>query len=220
MPKIDPEMMENAHAILKRTKVFVFNQLLSLLNCSIRSGRLKLKQWSAYNSYNQNGRYYTLPGVPLFDENGLWHYKEIYFSKHGTLKNTVIHLINQSPAGLTGHQIGRLVKISPRSFLHHFQNAPGICREKHGGVYVYFSDEEKIYGRQVENHLKDLMSTEQQLTDADAIVILTALIKRHQIGVDRIMSLPEIKARGFSRVMINEFLDRHNLVKKKAITEP
>ncbi len=86
MRKLDPEKITHAKAVLEQKKVFSFDQLLSLLECSTRYGRTKLKQWRTYNSYNKNGRYYALPEVPIFDENGLWHYGDIYFSKHGTLK--------------------------------------------------------------------------------------------------------------------------------------
>lgn len=219
MTKINPEKIRNAQTILKRKKVFMFNQLLSLLSCSTRTGRLKLKQWHVHSSYNQNGRYYTLPSVPHFDEVGLWHYKDIYFSKHGTLKSTVIHLINKSSSGLTSNQIGKLVKLSPRSFLHHYRNDPGIQREKHGGVYVYFSDNPERYGQQIENYLNIIMLAAQKITDADAIVILTALIKFHQVSLEQIMALPEIKERRLSNSAVNEFLSRHDLLKKTPNTK-
>ena len=130
--------------------------LLFLLNCSVRSGRSKLKQWHAHTSYNNNGKYYALPEVPRFDMNGLWWHRGAYFSKHGTLKNTVVHLVGASSAGLNGVQIGRLVGLDPRSFLCHLRDAPGIQREKHQGVYVYFSDDESIYLEQVASRLEEI----------------------------------------------------------------
>ncbi len=165
MFKINPEKIEKTQAVLKKKKVFVFPLLISLLSCSVRTGRLKLKQWGAYSSYNQNGKYYTLPSVPDFDENGLWWYKDIYFSKHGTLKNTVVHLINKSTSGFSGDQIGKIIALSPRSFLHHFRNTPGIRRQKHAGVYVYFSDDADRYNQQVQSRLKALA---EHISDVDA----------------------------------------------------
>ncbi|EFK10653.1 conserved hypothetical protein [delta proteobacterium NaphS2] len=68
---------------LEEKKIFTLDTLVSFLSCSVPTARLKLKQWGTYTSYNQNGRYYTMPSVPRFDDNGLWHYSEIYFSQYG-----------------------------------------------------------------------------------------------------------------------------------------
>jgi hypothetical protein len=220
MPKIDQKKVKNAIKYFQKIKVFTINQLVSSLNCSAASARLKLKQWKVYTSYNQNGRYYAMPTAPRFDENGLWRYQYIYFSKHGNLKNTLIHLVNQSSSGLTGNQIGDIVGLSPRSFLHHFRDTPGICREKHGGVYVYFSENPDKYKEQLQKQSTAVTRTAKFLTDADAVVILTALIKHHHICIEDIMALPEIKARNFSAFVIREFLDRHGLVKKTPTTKP
>ncbi|HKL58901.1 MAG TPA: hypothetical protein VJ863_03300 [Sphaerochaeta sp.] len=43
-------------------------------------------------SYNHNGRFYTLAGIPQFDEHGLWGYKNIRFSRFGTLMDLRIVL--------------------------------------------------------------------------------------------------------------------------------
>jgi len=43
-----------------------------------------------------NGRYYTLPQVPVFDENGLWKFQTVLFLNHGNLKQTIVALITDS----------------------------------------------------------------------------------------------------------------------------
>jgi len=155
-----------------------------------------------------------MPTVVRFDESGLWHYEKVSFSKYGNLKNTVVHLINASSSGLSGHEIGDLVRLRPRSFLHHFRNAAGIRREKTEGVYVYYSGEADKYREQVQTRLEGLISAGDVLSDADTIVVLTALIKHHGISFDDIMRLPEVRERGLSGAVIREFLNRHGLLKK------
>lgn len=220
MPKLTEQELKLAFKFLEGKKVFSLNQMMTSLSCSMPTARLKLKHWQAYTSYNQNGRYYALPTVPSFDENGLWFYKNIFFSKYGNLRNTVVHLINNSPSGLTGKEIGELVSLAPRSFLHHFRNVTGIQREKTKGVYVYFSDDPGRYRAQVRNLSKTLISKAGPLSNADAVVILAALIKHHNICVEDIMNLPEVRGRNFSRLVIYEFLDRHGLLKKTPGTRP
>jgi hypothetical protein len=219
MLKFHEKKLESVFKFLEGKKVFTLDQLVSSLSCSTPTARLKLKQWHAYTSYNQNGRYYTMPTVPRFDENGLWFYEAISFSKYGNLRNTVIHLIKNSPLGLTGNEIGNLVRLAPRSFLHHFRKVSGICREKREGVYVYFSDDVDRYKEQIRNRSRALIEEGKQLRDADVIVILTALIKHHKITIEDIMGLPEVRGGNFSRVVIREFLDRHDLLKKTPVTK-
>jgi len=87
-------------------------------------------------------------------------------------------------------------------------------------VYVYFSDEAERYKEQLQNRSRGFISAGKLLSDADAVVILTALIKHHGVSGEDIMQLPEVRKRGFSEDMIREFLDRHDLLKKTPITRP
>lgn len=221
MARIYEEKLKNVVKVLEKKKVFTLSQLVSALECSVPTGRLKLKQWRTYTSYNENGRYYTLPKIPCFNENGLWHYKEISFSQHGNLKKTVVHLITNSSSGLTGKQIGDLVRLPSRSFLHHFRDAPGIQREKRDGVYVYFSAGTDTYREQLQHRLRAITEPSKILSDAEALFILTALIKHHNISPEAIAELPEIKEREISLCAIREFMRRHDLlVKKTPPTDP
>ena len=220
MTKLSEGRLKNVFNLLEDIKVFTLERLVSSLSCSIPTARLKLKKWGAYTSYNKNGRYYAMSTVPRFDDNGLWHYEDIFFSRYGNLKNTIVHLVERSPSGLTGKEIGAFVRLDPRSFLHHFRNAGGIQREKPEGVYVYFSDNHVTYKQQRESRSKLAHSAVEFLSEANVVVILTALIKHHGIGLEEIMALPEIRMHKISLAAIRDFLERHGLVKKTPTTKP
>jgi len=215
MPRIDPETNKLAIATVKREKIFTLNMLVTILGCSSRTAQTKLKLWKSHTSYNQNGKYYTLPTVPEFDLNGLWRYKDAAFSRHGNLKKTVIHLVTSAPAGLSGRQLGELLRLSPQSFLHHFRECPGICREKHNGVYVYFADDTSVYESQVQQRRSIVRRPPiVTISDPEAIMILTAIIKHHGISAEDILTLPEIKKSKLAKSAIQGFLEYHGLVKK------
>ena len=220
MLKFNGQRLGYVFKFLEDAKVFTLEQLVSSLSCSIPTARLKLKQCKAYTSYNHNGRYYALPTVPRFDNSGLWCYEDVCFSKYGNLKRTIVHLIDSSPSGLTGKEIGDLVRLDPRSFLHHFRAVGGIQREKIEGVYVYFSENPDRYEKQLRSRSQVARSGEELLSDSDAVVILAALIKHHDISVEDIMGLPEIRMHKISSSVIREFLDRHGLLKKTLTTKP
>ena len=74
----------------RRQKIITIEQLVRLLKCTVITVRQRLKKWKTYTIINKNGRYYTLTKIPVFDENGLWKYQTVLFSKHGNLKQTAL----------------------------------------------------------------------------------------------------------------------------------
>jgi hypothetical protein len=162
-----------------------------------------------------------LPQVPIFDKNGLWHHKNVSFSKHGNLKKTFIHLVASANTGLTGRQLGKLLGLSPQSFMHHFRDCPGICREKHDGVFVYFSNEVSICERQIQNR-KALVGRQAvvSISDSEAIMILVAVIKHHVITPEEILAIPEMGKIKVELTAIQDFFEYNGLGKKNPDTLP
>lgn len=220
MPRISPETARKTQVLIKKEKVFTLSYLISLLGCSSRAAQTKLQQWQTYTSYNKNSKYYAMPDIPHFNVHGLWHYKGISFSKNGGLKETVVNLICRSDSGLSGAQIGKLVNLPPQSFLHHFRNVEGIRRKKQEGVFIYFSADPDRYHQQVKKGLAAVSFPVKSLSDAQAITILIALIKHHDMTVDDILALPEVKKNKLSFEIIQGFLEYHGLLKKTPDIRP
>jgi len=215
MARLGQHTIKAAWRHFEKAKVFNIGELVCVLKCSIPSARLKLKQWQAYTSYNQNGRFYALPQVPRFDRHGLWRHKNAAFSKHGNLKKTIVYLVTSAAAGLSGRQLGDHLGLLPQSFLYHFRECPGICREKHDGVYVYFADDALVYERQVRQRRSIVCRPPLvAITDPEAIMILVAIIKHYGITTENILTLPEIKKSKLTKPAIQGFLEFHGLVKK------
>ena len=61
---------ERARRAFRCRKIMTLGEVAEFIRSSIHTARRRLKQWQAANSYNHNGRYYTLPEVPEFDGNG------------------------------------------------------------------------------------------------------------------------------------------------------
>ena len=58
MGRLDQREIKAVWHQLEKIKVFNIGDMTSILTCSVPNARLKLRQWQAYTSYNQNGRYY------------------------------------------------------------------------------------------------------------------------------------------------------------------
>lgn len=199
--------------IFKKSKVLTLEQVSEVRQCSIRTVQRQFVGLSVFRSYNKNSRYYTVSGIPKFNTNGIWEYREVLFSRFGDLRKTVRHLITNSECGLSGSEIGDIVKLQPRSFMHHFRELDGVFREKYGGVYIYFSDDSAVYERQ--SRKRSRICEVQKIRDTDAVKLLVAYIKNPQAEA---FELSETLARenrcNISPTDIVNFLSFHDLLKK------
>ena len=160
----------------RQHKVITLPELIQRLDLSVRSVRRRLKEWKSLSSFNQNGRFYTLPDIPAFDEQGLWFHQNIGFSRHGHLPQTLVALVRASPAGLTAGQLGDCLHLDPRSFLWQFHQYPGLQSQKRQGRYVYFSADPTVAARQLAHQPAAVPAVELP-SPAEAIAILVQAIQ-------------------------------------------
>ena len=197
----------------REKKILTIDQLAQLQSCSPITARRRLKQWRALTSYNRNNRYYTLPSVPVFDKKGLWHFRGASFSKHGTCKQTVVHLVRLSEKGLSNTELAGVLGENPNSLLAHFKEIPGITKERHGRDIVYFSSDEHIYTRQRRTRFPPEPSAAALPSDAQAILILVELIHHPRLGVDELVQQLAGKGHAVSTDAVRALFDRYGVKK-------
>jgi hypothetical protein len=78
----------------------------------------RLKAIGYRSSFNHAGRYYTLADVPQFNQWGLWFHRHVGFSCTGTLKATVVALVEGSAAGMTPKELLALLKLPVANTLY------------------------------------------------------------------------------------------------------
>jgi len=202
----------------KRNKVLTIEQLVELFESSVITVRRCLKKWKAHTSFNHNGRYYTLWGIPQFDSNGIWKYQTILFSQYGTLKQTIIELIRRSETGLSARQIAQVVEIpSNSSIFSQLHNVSVIRREKHQGRFVYFSDEQVLYEEQ--KYALYRSEDAARLPSAEeAVRILVQYIKYPHIGLEQLSDRVARQGKMIAPSVIRSFLGHHDLLKKNQDT--
>ena len=203
----------------REEKIMTIEELTLLLQCSMITVRRRLKKWGTFTSINQNGRYYTLPEIPEFDENGLWRFQLALFSKHGNLKQTIIALIKMSETGLTAANISKIIGIpSSSSYFSQLKQSNEITREKHQGKFVCFSGEPVRYEQQ------KAKITEQGdgwwPTDGQAVQILVCMIKNPGIEIEQLAIESAPPGKRFDPASIKHFLQFHDLLKKTPDTRP
>ena len=91
------------------------------------------------SSYSHAGRYYTLADIPQFDRDGLWHCQGVGFSRYGSLKSTVEHLVKESEAGRTHYELHVRLQVRVHNPLLELVRGRRIGREPFDRQYLYVS---------------------------------------------------------------------------------
>ena len=213
-------MTENDNIILnifRQKKVLSLPELSKQLGCSSRTAQRRLTAWNTYTSYNHNGRYYTLPDAPQFNQHQLWHYKGIFFSKRTTLQNTIPKLIHESKAGLNVFELREILGMSIHNFLsQQFIRRNNLHREKHKGVYIYYSKEHDVCSEQKKERSQNfsMRITQELPTDAEAVIILVEFVKHPDDSLEQLYRRVRYKGFHMSIIKVRHLLEHHGLLKK------
>jgi hypothetical protein len=125
-------------SLLQDQKVATMPQLKSALGTSVTFTVLrKLSPLGYRSSYSHCGAYYTLDSIAQYDELGLWSYRDIHFSRHGTLLNTAQVLVNQAPAGYGLAELEAVVQVAVKDALRQLAQAGRLYRRPWEGRYLY-----------------------------------------------------------------------------------
>jgi len=196
-------------------KVLAVADISEILSCSLITVRRRLKSWDACTSYNKNGRYYTLPSIPEFNKKGIWRYRDIYFSRYGTLKNTVIALAAKSKKGLNHTELQEIIGLNPKCFMSRFKELPGIKKERYKNYIIYFSSDPEGYEAQKRNRFPPEPSAAKLPPDAQAIIILVELIHHPRMSIDELAVQLQEKGHAIEAGSVDELFRHYRIDKKK-----
>jgi hypothetical protein len=99
----------------------------------------KLHELSYHSSYSHRGKFYTLDEIARFDELGLWSFRAVWFSEHGTLLRTCEVLVNEAEAGYAADELESVLQVGVKDPLRKLAIEKRISREKIGGRFVHFA---------------------------------------------------------------------------------
>jgi len=114
----------------------------------------KLKQLCYLRSYSHRGKYYTLPEIVKFGEQGLWSCRGVHFAKQGSLLSTIEHHVDHSVAGYFGYELESLLHVAVRVAVLKLLKENRITRQKVSGRYLYCSSRKNKRNRQFNDRKK------------------------------------------------------------------
>ena len=212
-----PDALKALRASFKKKRVVMLPDITALLDTTSRmSAFRRLRDLNYLSSFSHVGRYYTLPSVTNFDPQGLWFYEEVGFSRFGNLKETVIHLVDQSVAGKTHEELEKQLHLRVHNTLLDLVRSGKIAREVLEGVFVYLSIYADRAQQQLVHRHEGVGDTAQDiLPDGIVIEVLAEIIRGNRVQIDQssILSRLAQKEIRITALQLNQLCTRLGLKK-------
>jgi hypothetical protein len=125
--------------LFEQKKCYTIDELHNSINYSLVSIRRFLKKIGYYSSFTHNSKWYTLKTIPSFDKNGIWFYRDIGFSKHGNLNQTILHFVDKSANGLTAKKLFNILSVPCHPILNQMYKKKKIDRLNTPEGFYYLS---------------------------------------------------------------------------------
>ena len=212
---------KNSIGLLFKKKILTMQQLTNEIGCSWMTVLRKLKshKHGYLTSYNFNARYYTLADIPEFDQYGLWTFKNVRFSKYGSLTNTVTQLIARSPKGLKIEEIEQILSVKVAPIVTKLFQKGCINRKKIGGAFFYFNHSDSEMEKQLKKRQDEKREkTSILLPEPERIIaVLVDVIKYPQAKTPEIHNRLSTTAINISLHEIEAIFFYYDLRKKKRL---
>src|SRR4030081_1510138 len=110
--------VEDLISLLHQRKIATIAELKQALGTTADATVFrKLAEIHYHTSYSHGGRFYTLDEIARFDELGLWSFRQVYFSRVGTLVATVEALVATAEAGYDVAELEAILHVDPKQAL-------------------------------------------------------------------------------------------------------
>lgn len=212
--------LENIYEYVLKQQVVTISELMAQFNRSRATIYRILSNMDYITSYNCNNLGIALASVPQFDSWGIWRFKNFYFSKWGTLNETIQNLVDKSPAGLHPKELQDLLGVRIYNHLSMCVAQNNIIRNNDFGHPIYFSTvpetSQRQYRERVEISTRELTSEKPPLNKENVIEVLLAIIKHHVTTVEGLKPILETEGIQISDQAIKWVLKKYDIEKKGA----
>jgi hypothetical protein len=191
-------------------------ELSKSLKSSTRTAIRTLCAIGYLSSYSHAGKYYTLRTIPRFNSQGLWFYRDIGFSRLGTLRETVVDMVRRSPAGYTHEELVAILRIRAYDTLLALVQDGLISRELVEGVYVYANRALKRRKAQfVKRRRRSGPSRKALPVGKSAVIqILLAVLHRPKASTSEISATLRAKGMLITKEQVREVFSHYDIGKK------
>lgn len=206
---------------LRQQKVATMQQMREQFDISHMTVARALSKHGYCTSYNHNAKYYTLHEIPQFDDWGLWTFREVHFSKHGTFKNTLATLVEQSPAGRTTHELNARLHGDVAHVLSRLVKQGRLaCHRLSGRQVVYLAADpqqqsQQLRRRQAEQVAPPPLGLPTGMAVEDVLAVLRQMILCPKANPQQWASQLKAEHRTVSESQVRQVIQYYALEKKR-----
>ena len=178
---------DDVRAFLRRTKVATLADLKVVLGTTgTMTVFRRLKAVGYLSSYSHRGMFYALEDIPQFDEQGLWNWHAIWFSRYGNLVETAREFVEESDSGFTASELEGVLHVECKRALLKLFRDDRVARRQIGGVYVYLTKEatrQRHQRQRRQAHADDVLASQVEVMSHElqaAIILFFSLLDEKQ----------------------------------------
>jgi hypothetical protein len=212
------ERKRNIEKLFSKEKVVTIEALKNMLDTDFSKTVFRyLKEIGYLSSYNNAGKFYTLPNIPRYDEYDLWHYEAASFSRFGTLKSTISSMIDGSREGFTHGELKQLLRCRVQNTLNDLIKNNIVSRESINGLFVYTSTDRKKVEDQISQREKKSRIGKSQVVGIELPIIIEILLELLRLSIWDTKTISRnlhIRKVTVTEPQVKEVLCHYNLKKK------
>lgn len=204
---------------LRLHKVMQTSELARHFACSKKTIFRILNVMGYLTSYNRNSSGITLVDIPEFDNNGLWEHKGFYFSKWGTLKETIQHLVENSKAGLSAGELRQILQVDIYHHVTSCVEAKMVFRDVGWRFSIYFSmDTKRLEQLKERNRMFQMLPSQVPVSKDKIIQVLVVALMHHVTSMEKIMPILESEGVRISKRRVRWIFDYYEIEKKGSLS--
>jgi hypothetical protein len=140
---------ETVASFLRRCKITTLGEIGEAMgSASERTVFRNLSRLEYLSSYSHRGKFYTLRSIAKFSREGLWSLRSVWFSRFGTLLDTVVAWVQRSEAGYDAAELTRALHVETKHALTRTVRQGRLQRDVVGNRYVYFAADDATANQQ------------------------------------------------------------------------
>jgi len=207
--------------IIRSKKIQTFEQILNHVSCSEVTLRRDIRQINGITSYTHQGRFITLKDIPKFDNNGIWFYRKVGFTKYKNSLELIVHLINNTREGLSREQIQEILKIQIYQQIQTLLKRNELYRSKVGNKYIYLPEElAKNQKKRLQllnaNNIEEYYDAMVSFSDLVALLKAVLVEKNIKINLRNLKRFTQKYSLKISLKKVEQLLLKYNLTEKKS----
>lgn len=207
--------LKQLNDLFLKKKVLEIHDVLQAVSATSRMTAYRhLKKLDYISSYTHARQFYTLSTIPEFDSDGLWHFGDIGFSKHGTLLKTIVHLVHHSQSGKTNSDLEKQHRVYVQNALLDLVRGKKIHRENDKGVYVYFSADPEVSRNQIEKRKKTGSRSPLPIWMVAEILIEVVKSLLGEPNINEVMARLAKRGSSITYAQVKQVFEEHGLEKK------